>query len=54
MEEVIVIKLADIGFQQLGILCHNRTVIVVIAAALVNIITLTGVKYEISALFKKT
>ena len=53
MDEVLVVEPRVIGKKKLGIVCYYRTVEVVIASALVYIVTHAGVEYEIHLLVEK-
>ena len=53
MHEIIIVELRIVGFEELRIIGDYRTVEMVVAAALVKIVTHAGVEYEIRSLVEK-
>ena len=53
MHEIVIVKTWIIGKEKLRIIRNNRTVEVIIAFALINIIAHAGIENEVNALVKK-
>ena len=51
--EIVTVQRRNIRLQQFGIVRHNRTVIVIVASALIEIIALAGIENEVNTLFKQ-
>ena len=52
-DEILIVKFGDIRTEQLGIICNNGAVIMVIAFAVVDIVAFAGIEDEVSTLFEQ-
>ena len=52
-DEILVVKFGDIRTEQLGIICNNGAVIMVIAFAVIDVVAFAGVEDKVCALFEQ-
>ena len=52
IDEVVVVQFGNVGAEQFRVIRHDQTIVVIVAVALVGVVTLTRIENEVNSLFE--